>query len=246
MLAVIGDTETTGPCPASDQVVESAFLSLPATPTEFVHAKFESMAMQHQYFGHSVPMSLGAQNTHHIMPSKLGGQPLMEYPPRTPPMTYFIGHNGDFDRDMLDLKGAKVIDTLPLARRYFPGLDSYAQGAVLYHIGRITKRPPEWARDMLKEAHSAAADVINCARILKYIIYLIDRDNKVKGQLTWEDIYQVSQDARVPTVMGFGKHKGKDFADVPQDWIDWYMKCDNPPPDPYVIIALKKAGRIPY
>jgi exodeoxyribonuclease X len=217
-------------------------LSLPATPAEFLKTAFDQMGMQHEYFGHTVPMTLGALNTHHIMPEKLAGLPVMEYPPKVPMMNYIIGHNIDFDRDMLDLKGAMPICTLALSRRYFPDLDSHSQGAVLYHIARITKRGEAWARDMLKDAHSADADVLNCARILKYIIYMIDRDNAVKGQLSWGDIYEVSQDARIPKVMAFGKFKGLEVQDVEPDWAKWYANCTNPLPDPFVLIALRRAG----
>lgn len=244
IYAVIGDTETTGPNVGTDQVIESAFLSLPDTPAEFMKAPFESMVMQHQYFGHTVPMTLGAQDTHHILPEALAGLDPMPYPAPMPPTTYLIGHNIDFDRDMLDAKGAAGICTLALARRYFPELDSHRQGAVLYHIARITKRGEAWARDLLRSAHSADADVLNCGRILKYIIYLIDRDNKVKGQLSWGDIYQVSQDARVPKIMAFGKFKGQPVSEVTPQWAEWYAGTDNA--DPYVLIALKKEGLIPY
>lgn len=244
IYAVIGDTETTGPNPEVDQVVESAFLCLPPTPAEFMKTPFEDMVMHHKYFGHTVPMTLGAQDTHHILPETLAGLEPMDYPAPMPPTTYLIGHKIDFDRDMLDAKGAAPICTLALSRKFFPELDSHKQGAVLYHLARITKRGEAWARDMLKSAHSADADVLNCGRILKYIIYLIDRDNKVKGQLSWGDIYEVSQDARIPKVMGFGKFKGQPVSAVTPDWAKWYSNCTDPKPDPYVLIALKREGLI--
>lgn len=244
VYAVIGDVEATGTDFEVDQVVESAFLSLPGTPLEFMRAPLEGMKMVHSYFGHTAPMKLGALNTHHIMPSKLDGLPLMEVPAKLPTCNYLIGHNIDFDRKMLGAMGPKPICTLALAREYFPELDSHAQGAVLYHLGRITNRGEQWACDLLKAAHSADADVLNCARILKYVIYMIDRDNDVKGQLSWEDIYQASMDARIPKVMTFGEFKGRPVGDVRTDWAEWYAGRDNA--DPFLLIALRRAGKIPH
>lgn len=247
VFAVIADTETTGPTPGVDQVVESAFMLLPETPAEFMKAPIETLVMKHQYFGHTVPMSLGAQDTHHILPSTLEGLAPMPYPADLPPMTYIIGHNVDFDRDMLDAKGAGSICTLALCRHFFPDLDSHRQGAVLYHLAAITKKGHEWARDLLRNAHSADADVMNCARILKYLIFMIAKSHPdIVGGLKWSDIHQVSQDARVPKVMAFGKFKGEPVSSVTPDWAKWYAGCTDPKPDPYVLIALKKEGLIPY
>lgn len=243
IYAVIADVEATGTDHDVDQVVESAFLSLPDTPEEFMRAPLEGMPMQHEYYGHTAPMRLGALNTHHILPEKLAGLDPMPMPAPMPPCTYIIGHNIDFDRKMLDVMGAKAICTLALARAYFPTLDSHAQGSVLYHLGRITKRGEAWASKLLRAAHSADADVYNCARILKYIIFLIDRDNEVKGKLSWEDIYQISMDARIPKVMQFGKFKGSPMCDVEPSWAEWYNGTDNK--DPFVIIALRRAGKLP-
>lgn len=247
VYAVIADTETTGPDPKVDQVIESAFLSLPDTPAAFMKMPIEDMVLKHQYFGHTAPMTLGALETHGITCDKLEGLEPMKYPADLPPMTYIIGHNIDFDRDMLDAKGAAPICTLALSRAFFPDLDCHRQGAVLYHLARITKKGEPWARDLLKNAHSASDDVMNCARILKYLIFLIaKRYPDIVGGLKWSDIHEACQEARVPRVMTFGKFKGQPVANVSADWAEWYAGTTDPGPDPYVLIALKKEGIIPY
>lgn len=242
IYAVIADTETTGAGP-DDQVIESAFLSLPDNPAKFMKAELTDLVMKHDYYSHSVPMKLGALATHYIMPSQLEGKPLYNASDlNAPPMNYIIGHNVDFDREMLGAVGAKAICTLVLARRFFPDIDSHTQGAVLYHLARITKRPPEWARDLLRNAHSADADVYNCARILKYLIFLINKEFQPVGGLSWEDIYQVCQESRIPKVMPFGKFKGQPVEAVEPGWASWYAGCQDPKPDPFVLIALRRAG----
>lgn len=246
VYAVIADVESTGKDPKVDQVVESAFLELPDTPLKFMKAELSDLVSHHAYHGHTAPMTLGALATHNITADKLEG--LEPYVPSEvlPPMHYIIGHNVDFDRDMLDAMGASSICTLALARKYFPDIDSHTQSAVIYHLGRLTKKGEAWARDLVKEAHSADADVLNCARILKYIIYLISKEYQPVGGLTWADIHQICLEARIPKVMAFGKFKGQPVSEVSTGWANWYANCDSPPPDPYVLIALRKEGIIPY
>lgn len=236
------DTETTGKTEGA-QVIELARMELPPTPLEFVKGKLESFAMEHQRFGHTEPMQLGAMVTHSILPEELAGKELfkkLDYVGR-----YNVGHNVDFDVKMLDAVGTKTICTLALSRWMWPELDSHTQGAVLYHIAYLTGKGNVWARELLRNAHAADADVLNCARILKYILHKIMQTHELKGTLSWEDVYQISTDARIPKVMAFGKHIGKAVADVPDDYAVWYANCTNPPPDPYVLIALRRAGKLP-
>lgn len=239
--AYIMDTETTGKDPAVDQVIELARLEMPATPAEFLKMPLDSVTF-HQFYGHTAPMALGAIATHMIDPDKLVGlEPFksVDYAGR-----FAIGHNVDFDCKMTNLVGCLQIDTLPLSRMLWPELDSHTQSAVLLHIGRLTNKPTSWALNLIKNAHQADADVLNCARILKYIVWLIMKNHELKGSLSWHDLHQVTQDARIPKVMTFGKHKGVAVEDVDQGWIDWYATATNPPPDPYVLMAFRKAGRL--
>lgn len=246
IYAAIADVESTGKDPKTCEVIESAFLLLPETPLKFMKADFADLVMRHEYHAHSQPMSLGALATHNITSDMLEGKAPYKPSEVLPPMHYIIGHNVDFDREALDAKGAASICTLALARKFFPDLDSHSQGAVLYHLARVTKRGEAWARDLLRNAHSADADVLNCARILKYIIFLINKEFQPVGGLSWNDIHHVSQEARIPKVMPFGKFKGKPVAEVEPGWAEWYSNCTDPLPDPYVLIALKKEGVLPH
>lgn len=241
----IADTECTGIEAGKDQVVELAMMDLPKTPEAFMKAKLEDLAMSHHLYGHDVPMTLGALAAHRIPATELEGKPKFDRDNRmgkggAGETGYMIGHNVDFDSDFLNNQGCKHICTLALARHVFPELDSHTQSAVLLHIGRITKNGEAWALDLIKNAHRADADVMNCARVLKYLIFMISRGKQVVGGLSWEDIYQVCLEARIPKVMAFGKFKGLEVQDVEPSWAEWYAKQDNA--DKWVLTALRRAG----
>lgn len=241
----IADTECTGVDPAKDQVVELAMMDLPSTPEAFMKAKLEDLPMMHSLYGHDVPMSLGALAAHGIPATELEGKPKFDRVNRmgkngAGESGYMIGHNVDFDSDFLDNQGCKHICTLALARYVFPDLDSHTQSAVLLHIGRITKNGEAWALDLIKGAHRADADVMNCARVLKYLIFMISKGKQVVGGLSWEDIYQVCMEARVPKIMTFGKFKGLEVQDVEPKWAEWYAGQENA--DKWVLTALRRAG----
>jgi exodeoxyribonuclease X len=57
---------------------------------------------------------------------------------------------------------------------------------------------------------------------------------------TWEDLWQVSEAARIPSVFAFGKHKGTPIKDAPLDYIEWMLRQDNI--DPYLREALEESA----
>jgi exodeoxyribonuclease X len=88
------------------------------------------------------------------------------------------------------------------------------------------------ARDRLRgKAHSALNDVFNCILILNNIT------KKLGGIGSWEELWQRSEDARIPTRMPFGKHKGMVIKDIPSDYKRWLLR--QPETDQYLIKALQ-------
>lgn len=236
MIASILDTETTGKADDA-QVVDFAHMTLPGTPDEFLKADIAKMQCWQSYFGHSVPMSLGAQATHHILPDTLKGLPLFE---KRAFEGYAIGHNVDFDVGKALDGDVKGICTLAMSRHLYPALDSHTQSAMLYFLAEQRGVGAQWASHLLKDAHSAAEDVKNCARLLKFLI-MTARTRGIDVS-TWEAVYMFSLAARIPTVMGFGKHAGKAISDVDPSWVEWYAK--QPETDPYLMLAFKNAHLI--
>ena len=74
---------------------------------------------------------------------------------------------------------------------------------MIYLLERAT------ARERLKNAHAALDDVKNCLVLLSHIVSKL-------GITDWDALWVASEKARIPTVMPFGKHKGRGHKQHPQ------------------------------
>ena len=220
MSAIIFDTETTGgehPC-----LIEAAWLQYTDPFDRIAQQQFQ------QRYHPGKAISLGALAKHHILDEELVNcRPSGEF--RLPAgVTYLAGYHVDYDWKVIGQPDIKRICVLALARRCYPGLDSYAQSAVLYHVAR------ERAREWLQNAHSALQDVQNCVRILQHMVELLPGG----ASASWETVWRYSEEARIPGVMPFGKHRGKALEDVPADYKRWLL--GQPDLDPYLSMALRR------
>lgn len=230
MSAVVLDTETTG-ITDDDKVIELAYTALMPAPRHL--ADVSEIGVNIFRFSSDRAISLGAMATHHIIDEDLQGFPRFSFPNHdlaAMGIEFVIGHNVDFDWKMIGKPKVKRICTLALARWLWPAADSHSLGAMVYHLSRDKFR----ARDMVKGAHSAEADVRMIVNVLlpEIQIKLLPRAD------TWEALWRFSEDARIPTVMTFGKHKGTPIAQVPSDYKRWLL--NQPDVDPYLAIALRK------
>ena len=167
-----------------------------------------------QRYNPGKPISLGALATHHIMDEELVDCPASSSFRLPADTKYLIGHNIDFDWVAIGSPEVKRICTLALARSLWPTLDSHTQSALLYYFERDT------ARDQLRNAHSALADVWICSKIVRQII-----EKLRPGSL--DALWEMSEKARIPTIMPFGKHKGEPISQVPADYKQWMLRQDN-------------------
>lgn len=216
MSAVILDSETTSI--KEPEAIEIAWLRLDGMSL-FTAQEFE------QRYRPSKPISFGAMASHHIMEEDIP----TDAPPsgsfRLPVGTEFlIGHNVDFDWEVIGRPDVKRIDTCAFARQMWPDTE-HSLGAMMYLLlGRD-------ARTVLREAHSARQDVQNCRTLLRAIL------NKLGNPPRWSEVWEASERARVPERMPFGKHKDWMIADVPRDYKDWLLRQDDV--DPYLAKALR-------
>lgn len=234
------DTETTGTDPQEDQVIELAHIKLPATTVELFGCDLDALDHFHQRYLPSVPIKLGAQAVHNIVLSDLAGCPPADVLSIDQHgIDLMIGHNIDFDWRMLGEPEVARICTLALSRFLFPDADSHTQSAMLYMIARRSGREADM-RERLKNAHAALDDIRNCAILLKF---LLQQASKAGHNVsTWQAVYELSETARVPTIMGFGKHKGTPIerGQLDASYVQWYRR--QPETDPYYIEAFKRAG----
>lgn len=221
MSALLFDTETTGtPTP---QVIEAAWLKLESPTTLLIQEEFE------QRYRPEEKIALGALATHHIYDEELQACPPYTEFSLPADTQYIIGHNIDYDWQVAGSPPVKRICTLALSRRYFPQLDSHSQSALIYHLDRAG------ARERLKNAHSALADVYNCLLLLSRLL-----EEMLKASLpmtTWEELWLQSEQARIPTIMPFGKHRGMEISQLPPDYKAWLLRQDTL--DVYVKMAVQ-------
>lgn len=178
------------------------------------------------------PISYVSMAVHHILESDLIGQPV--YTDFTLPenTVYIVGHNIDYDIKAIAKCGVNVdqikpICTLALARSVWPDAEAHNISALIYQISQGSLK----ARELLKGAHRADADIILTANILMHIIAHIQVQDM-------ESLYLASEAARIPQKLSFGKHKGVAIAELPTDYVQWLLKQNEL--DPYLRQALEK------
>jgi len=225
MTTYIIDTETTGL--KDPQVIELGWL------------RFADIAGLSQIdegttvlrFRPGKEIELGALATHHIQLKELVDCPSYDTAKLPADTQFIIGHNVDFDWKVLGRPEVGRICTQALSQWLWPMLDSHKLGALTYKFN------PDVAKDWLKTAHGVAGDIQLCRRLLIAILTeLKSRNIEVDS---FETLWKISERARIPKVMTFGKHKGLPIAEVPMGWVTWYLKQEDT--DPYLVKAFAEA-----
>lgn len=225
MQAIILDTET--------HTLNGLPIEIAYAPIEIESGKLslDKTKIFDQLYQVGQPISYAAMAVHHILESDLIDQPFyneFELPEQT---AYIIGHNVDYDISIIakcgvDVSKLKPICTLALARRVWENAEAHNISALIYLISKGSDK----AREMLKGAHRADADIILTANILMHIIHHLNIQ-------TIEQLYVASEEARIPKSISFGKHKGTAISDLPTDYVQWLMRQDDL--DPYLRKALE-------
>lgn len=218
MTCYVIDTETNGA--EQPEVIELAWL------------RWGGGEQGAQRFKPTVPSNWGALAVHHILPEELEGLPPPGEASLPADVQYIIGHNIDYDWGALGKPSVKRICTLAIARKLFPSLDSHKLGALYYYFfGANTV-----SRDMLRDAHSALADVTMCYEILKQ---MLDQKMPALDAGNPELLWRFSEECRIPDIITFGKHRGTRIYQLPRDYMTWMLR--QPDMDPYVLQAV---GRV--
>jgi exodeoxyribonuclease X len=228
MQAIILDTETHT---LNGQPIEIAY-----APIEIYDSKLtlDKTKIFDQLYSVDEPISFAAMAVHHILESELVGQPhysTFSLPQET---TYIIGHNIDYDiraieKCGVDTSNIKAICTLALARLVWPDAEAHNISALIYMISKGSEK----AREMIKKAHRADMDIILTANILMHEIHHLNIQSI-------EELYNKSEEARIPRSINFGKHRGTAIADLPADYKQWLLRQEDL--DPYLRKALENAN----
>ena len=228
MHAIILDTETHT---LNGQPIEIAY-----APIEIHDAKItlDKSQLFDQLYQADEPISYAAMAVHHILETDLADQPhytTFKLPAET---QYIIGHNIDYDiraiqKCGVDTSSIKAICTLALARKVWPDAEAHNISALIYMITKGSEK----AREMIRKAHRADMDIILTANILMHIVHHL-KINSI------EELYEASEDARIPRIVNFGKHKGTLITDLPSDYIQWLLRQDEL--DPYLRKALENTA----
>lgn len=224
---IVLDTETTGKGPDAE-VVEVAWarvdLKVPQIP---IIDKFE------QLYKPSKRIEWGAMATHHIIPADLEGMPPSSEARIPDWAQYIVGHKVDYDWTVLGSPtGTRRICTLALSRSLWPDLDSHSLSAMVYALAS----DPARARESLTgsdRAHRAYNDVRATRWLLAKILEKIG-----SAGLQAVGLWKLSEAARIPDKLTFGRHKGTLIKDVPLDYISWLLR--QPDLDRYLRKALEK------
>lgn len=176
------------------------------------------------------PISFGAMAVHHIIESDLIGKPSYNTFRLPQDVSYLIGHNVDYDIKAIQKCDSSIqvkgICTLALSRMVWPDAPAHNLSALYYMIAGGTDQ----TRKALRNAHNAAADIMFTETILRELI-------KATGIKDMQSLYLLSEQARIPTKMTFGKHSGMLIKDVPADYKTWLLKQSDL--DPYLRKALE-------
>ena len=181
-----------------------------------------------EYFSCPEPIALGALATHHILETDIAEKPNFDTFKMPQGVQYLIGHNIDYDIKAIQKCQpdftVKGICTLALCRMVWPDLP-HTLGAMYYHV----MDDLELARKHLRHAHNAKADIYFTGVILKTLVEQL-------GIKDMNSLFIMSESARIPKYITFGKHKGTAIKDLDQSYVTWLLRQDDL--DPYLRKAL--------
>lgn len=203
------DTETTGTGP-DDRLCQIAF-------------KPEVGSAVCGLFNPGMPISIDAMSIHHITNKMVENKPPFKESEAYEQLSklvsdehnIIVAHQAQFDVEMLNREGInppKVICTLKLARH----LDS---------TGVIPKYNLQYLRYYLNlEIDAKAHDALGDIMVLEAVFWRIHAKFVANGlRNPNHEMIKVSNNPILIPRMPFGKHKGKLFSEVPQDYLEWLL-----------------------
>lgn len=219
---LVADTEATGIDPAEHRPVEVAVVMVKAGQ---ITCAFTT------YLNPGRPIPAGASGVHGLVDSDVAEAPTLE---QTLPWLNglaakadaIVAHNAPYDRSMLPGMAERPwLDTLRLARRLHPDLESHTNQSLRYALGLHC---PEAAG---MPAHRALADAYVTARLVVHLLGEVEALGPDHLPQTLPELIQAINAPMVLATCNFGKHRGTPWAQVPKDYLQWITRQTDMDPD---------------
>lgn len=202
------DTETTGVDPEEDHPVEIAAVELDTETGELgdyrhtlvkapIPTKLEAMAAHHISQEMSDELGLSVETA--IIDTLRGGP--------------FAAHNAPFDAGILRMTDETWLCTWRCAKHLWPDAPRYGNQVLRYWLGIETRDMPREAGNL---PHRALFDTWVTAKILSRMLLEADL----------EELLELSQAPVVLETVGFGKHYGSKWSEIPSDYMKWILEQD--------------------
>lgn len=118
-------------------------------------------------------------------------------------------HNAGFEQHFHPGGGRRWIDTYKCALTVWPDAPAHSNQALRYWLD--LDRSAGFDRAFAMPPHRALPDAYVTAHILARLLQAC----------SVEDMISISSKPSLLSTVGFGKHKGMKFADVPADYLEW-------------------------
>lgn len=226
--AIVLDVETTG-------LVEPQIIQLAQT-TPFEYDKHAGTRVDVTRYKPTKAIEPGAMAVHRIIAEDLADAP--DWPGWEKPqqVQYLIGHMIDSDWAAIGKPDIRLIDTCIMAKRKWDALGTYKLTALIFHLYEAAE-----ARRMTENAHDAETDVNLTVLVLDHLMY------ELPHITSFEQLWQYSEEARIPLRIGFSKFGPKNgqpgtlYADIPDGMLKWIIDPARVADmDRYEVVATKR------
>lgn len=162
--------------------------------------------------GRKIPFE--AMAVHHITDDMVSSSPSFEWAweKRVPGADILIAHNADYERKFIKTD-IPFICTYKVALRVWPDMPSHSLQYLRYALGLPVSVE-------ISMPHRAGPDAYVCALLFEKILAQADAPD-VETMIRWSNGHPL-----LPRCPLF-KHKGKKWADVPSDYLDWIANKPN-------------------
>lgn len=203
---VVIDTETTGMSHEEDCVVEIA-----AARLELGDEGYEITAVSQCLVDPQRSIPAAASAVHHLTDADVvDARTLVEAIDflEICPNDVLVAHNSSFDKGFLPLlKGHDWICTWKVAQKLLPEAPAYGNQVLRYYLGLNV----EGGHGRNGQPHSAGYDARTTALLMAHLLTLAPVDYMI----------EITKAPVMLAKMPFGKHRGKPFTEIPEDYRRW-------------------------